>query len=284
VNLDVIVVTHQSAEALTACFAGLPERDRRCFLVVDNASTDGSAEVARAHGARVLRQAQNLGFGRAANLGAEHATASHLCFLNPDCLPTPELFAAARERFREQPDVCLAPDLIEADERVEPGVQPGYSAAKLLHDMLVTNYREGRLAAWLKRRPGFDDRRWHWPHGACFFLARRRFLSLGGFDVRYFLYMEDVDFGRRLCLAGGTIVRLNHALVHRARGGARVSVAYRLWHLDTARVRYALRQHGVAVALAATALAVPGFLAHVVKSLLKSRRPGPRIVADESCS
>ncbi len=268
-ELDVIVVTHQSAAALERCFGGLAVFDRSRFIVVDNASSDGSAEVAREHGARVLVQARNLGFGRAANIGARASTALYLCFLNPDCLPTPELFKAALDRLRAEPTQCLSPNLLEPGGCIVSGRQPGYSVVKLLHDVLITNYRPGRLADTLRRAPGFHVARWYWPHGACFFIARERFLKLGGFDARYFLYMEDVDFGRRLYEAGGSIVALDHRLHHQARHGAHVPNLYRLWHLNIARVRYAAHHHGGLVALTAAALAVPGFLAQVAKNTLR---------------
>jgi GT2 family glycosyltransferase len=277
VELDIIVVAHQSAAALEGCLSGLPELYRQRFIVVDNASTDGSAEVARAQGARVLLQSRNLGFGRAANIGARNSRASHLCFLNPDCLPSPRLFDDAIDRMRAEPDLCLSPDLHEPGGLVVPGRQPGYSVAKLLHDVLITNYRPGRLAEALKRAPGFDEARWFWPHGACFFVSRERFLSLGGFDAGYFLYMEDVDFGKRLYQAGGRIVGLNHSLQHQARRGARVSAPYRLWHLNAARVRYAAKHHGRMAASAAAVLGAPGLLAHAAREALSALRFRPSV-------
>lgn len=265
VELDVIVVAHQSAGALARCFSGVPEAQRHRFIVVDNASTDGSAEIAKAHGARVLQEKRNLGFGRAANTAARRATASHLCFLNPDCRPTAQLFEAILDRLRADPDACLAIDLCEPGGRLVSGRQPGYSAAKLLYDALVTNYRPGRLTALLQRVPSFHDPRWFWAHGACFVIGRERFRNMGGFDARYFLYMEDVDFGRRLYRAGGSVVALHHAVHHQARRGADVSPIYRLWHLNVSRVRYAACHHGLLTAMAVAALSAPGFLAHMVK-------------------
>jgi GT2 family glycosyltransferase len=272
VDLDVIVVTHQSGAALEECMSGLPEEQRRRFIVVDNASTDDSAQIARSHGARVLVQTDNLGFAQAANVGARCATASFLCFLNPDCVPNAALFEAGVERLRADEDLCVAPELHEPGGVVVSGCQPGYSVAKLLHDALQSNYRAAKLAAWLRRLPGFDDVTWTWPHGACFFIGRRQFLRLGGFDTRYFLYMEDVDFGHRLWRAGGRVAALNSSLRHRARQGARISRLQRLGHLDAARIRYAALHHGRAAALTVALLSAPGLVAQAAKQALDGWR------------
>lgn len=275
VDLQIIIVAHQSATALARCLADLPRPYRARCLVVDNASTDGSAAVAERHGARVLAQAHNLGFARAANLGAAAATASHLCFLNPDCRPGAAVFEAALARLRAVPERCLVADLDEPGSATVAGRQPGYSAAKLLHDALVSNYRAGRLAAVLARRASFHDRRWHWPHGACFFIERRQFLALGGFDPRYFLYMEDVDFGLRLHAAGGVVETLAAQVPHAARSGARVSPTWRLWHLNAARVRYAAARHGVGLAIGTALVGAPGLVAHAARELWSRRRAPP---------
>jgi len=274
-DLDVVVVTHQSEAALRDCMGGLPARMRQRIIVVDNASTDGSAAVGRANGARVLLQERNLGFGRAANVGARAATATHLCFLNPDCLPDSELFVAGLERLRAEPNVCAAADLCEPDGVTVAGCQPGYSFLKLLHDALLSNYRGDRLSAAMRRHRGFDDVSWRWPHGACFFVARDRFLRLGGFDESYFLYMEDVDFGRRFCRAGGAVVPLNRSVRHRARSGARIGRVRRLWHLDAARVRYAARHYGLWRTLAVAAVSAPGLLGHAVRQMVSGPRSRP---------
>src|ERR1700730_1207855 len=83
--ISVVIVTHNSEACLGECLdaiAGwLPDSER---LVIDNASTDSTRAVATQRGATVMALPENIGFGRACNLGASHTERAHILFLNPD--------------------------------------------------------------------------------------------------------------------------------------------------------------------------------------------------------
>jgi N-acetylglucosaminyl-diphospho-decaprenol L-rhamnosyltransferase len=93
-SVTAIVVAHDSASVLPACLTALA-REGVAAIVVDNASTDGSADVAARHGARIIAQARNEGFGRAMNAGVA-AAATEFCLLtNPDLTYEPGAVAEA---------------------------------------------------------------------------------------------------------------------------------------------------------------------------------------------
>lgn len=252
---DVIVVTHRSAHVLSACLAALgPLRAR--VVAVDNASDDATRERLAASGVRTIALDANAGYAVAANRGAYATHAPLLCFLNPDCEAGLEVFAAAHAALAGRDDACAVPRIAEPGHVVE-GAQPGYSAVKLLHDVIASNYGEGPLCRWLARRPGFDDRAWSWPHGACLFVPRALFTAAGGFDDRFFLYMEDVDLGRRLAARHARIVQLDAEVRHGGYSGARIPQRRQLALLNRGRVRYAELHHGEAFARLLSALAMP---------------------------
>lgn len=254
-EVDVVVVTHRSAAALPACLATLgPLRER--VLAVDNASDDGTRALLERLGITVLPLDRNVGYAAAANAGARATRAPLLCFLNPDCEADPAVFAAAQDAVAGGDDVCAVPRMLE-EGRVVDGRQPGYSAVKLLWDVLASNYGEGPLCRWLARRPGFDDPTWCWPHGACLFVTRALFEDIGGFDDRFFLYMEDVDLGRRLAARGARIVHLDALVRHGGHAGASVAHQRQLGLLNRGRVRYAELHHGRALARLLSGLAMP---------------------------
>jgi GT2 family glycosyltransferase len=267
-SLSVVVVAYESAAALPACLDALRKIPSLEVVVVDNASTDGGERLARERGATILRNGRNEGFGPAANLGAEASRGEILCFLNPDCLVDADLIEAGVAALAREPGACAVPDLLEGAQIV-PGRQPGYTRVKLLADVLEA----GRLTRWmasaLRSRPGIHDRSWAWPHGACFFVRRDRFLAAGGFDPRYFLYMEDVDFGRRLTAAGGTVVSLGRTVVHAGSGGARIDPDLRQRLLLAGRVLYARERYGPFFAgtlrLLGRLVTGPGTLARAVR-------------------
>ena len=242
-SLGIVIVSYESGETLERCLSGIGPERLASTVVVDNASTDASVDVARAFGARVLRMTENLGFGRAATLGARETAERHLCFLNPDCEPTPEIFEAGLAALDGHPLRCAVPELVQHGGAVLPGRQPGYTRTKLLADMLENHYGR-RSAGWLRSLPFHHNRSWAWPHGACLFIGRSFFEELGGFDAAYFLYMEDVDLGRRIATAGGEVVALEKRLRHPAARGSRVSRHQRRALLDAGRLTYARRVYG----------------------------------------
>jgi N-acetylglucosaminyl-diphospho-decaprenol L-rhamnosyltransferase len=257
VDLAIVIVTHDSNRVIRPCLESIGPSLRNRVTVVDNGSTDGTLATVRRVGIQVLVNDSNQGYGRAANLGATQARAEHLCFMNPDCEATPELFITGVETLLRAPGRCAVPMFDEGGPRLIEGRQPGYTRLKLVEDVLHSNYGDSALCRWLRARPGYHDHSWSWPYGACFFIRRTHFLDLGGFDTRYFLYMEDVDLGRRLCRDGGEVVgfatRVRHALSH----GAHITRRRRQALLNEGRCRYAALQYGRPLAVSLAALVGP---------------------------
>lgn len=254
-DFDVIVVTYRSAPVLSACLGALGPLRRR-VLAVDNASDDATRERLTGYGVATLALDTNAGYAAAANAGVRATRAPLLCFLNPDCEAGPEVFTAAHAALAGTDDACAVPRIVEQG-RVVAGCQPGYSTVKLLWDVLSSNYGEGPVCRWLARRPGFDDQTWSWPHGACLFVPRALFEALGGFDDRFFLYMEDVDLGRRLAARGAHIVHLDAEVRHGGHAGATIAHRRQLDLLNRGRVRYAELHHGRWLARLLSGLAMP---------------------------
>lgn len=256
-DLTIVIVTHNSEGVIRRCLDSIGAPLWSAVRVVDNGSSDGTLDVLHERGIGVLTRAANEGFGRAANRGAQAASTEHLCFLNPDCEVTDGLFEAGVEALRRSPRRCAAPLFDEGSGAVIEGRRPGYTRIKLVDDTLRANYGSPAVCEWLRGRATYHDRRWSWPYGACFFIARRCFLDLGGFDGRFFMYMEDVDLGRRLCATGGEVVSVEAAVRHEPQSGARIDSRRRLALLNAGRVRYASVQYGWAFAGLLTSLAWP---------------------------
>jgi GT2 family glycosyltransferase len=140
----------------------------------------------------VLGDGENLGFAAACNRLAEVATAERVMFLNPDTevhrVPESVLTSSA----------IVAPAILDELGRQQRTFGPERTLAReaairLLHwDSPVTSPKA-------IEEVGFCS-------GACFVVNRRRFLEVGGFDTRYFMYYEDLDFSRRWRAGGGSIV------------------------------------------------------------------------------
>jgi GT2 family glycosyltransferase len=166
-------------------------------IVVDNGSRDGSLEYVRAEhpSVRVLALGANTGFAHAVNEGLRAAGSELVALVNTDVLLAPDWLARMTGALLAHPSAASAACKIlslEDPTRV-------YDAGDVLRRDGVCEQR-GRF--------GRDDGRWDEPgevFGACAGAAlyrRAPVLELGGFDERYFAYLEDVDLALRLRLAG----------------------------------------------------------------------------------
>jgi GT2 family glycosyltransferase/glycosyltransferase involved in cell wall biosynthesis len=206
-SLSLVTVTHDSAPELSAL---LDSVDRHLpglrVIVVDCASHDESVEVAgRRTGVTTIRLDENVGFGRACNLGLEHVASPAAALINPDVeLLDGSLLALAAEALRkDRPPRLLAPRVLNGDGSLQDTAHalPG-SAADLVHALAPPSMVPGRageaVAPWRSGRP----RRVGWAVG-CALVARTDTLrALGPFDESLFLYGEDMELGLRAASAG----------------------------------------------------------------------------------
>ena len=201
---------------LPRCFEAIAAQELQPaeVVVIDDGSSDGSVEYLRAEhpDVRVIALGRNTGFAHAVNRGLEAARTELVALINTDVVLAPDWLArmvAALERDPGAASVaCKMLDLRDP-RRV-------YDAGDVLR-------RDG--ACEQRGRFGRDDGRWNEPgevFGACAGAAvyrRAAVLELGGFDERYFAYIEDVDLALRLRLAGWRC-RYEPAVALHAGGGS----------------------------------------------------------------
>ena len=193
----VIVVNYEGRGRLGACLDGLRGQSERSFevIVIDNASSDGSWDEAEGREeVTLVRNYDNVGFGRACNQGAELARGDVLAFLNFDSVPEPEWLGSLLAVLDSASDIGAVQGLVIcADGSVN-------TAGNRLHFLGFS---------WAPRDPVAGD-----PagseiavaSGASCALRRDVFLGLGGFWPAFFLYCEDTDLSWRVRLAGLRIV------------------------------------------------------------------------------
>lgn len=197
--VSVVIPNWNGRAWLPRCLEGLQNQDAPALevIVVDNGSDDGSLEYlssAFAH-VRVIPLGRNTGFAHAANRGVDAARGEFVALVNTDVVLAPDWLmrmAAALGRHAEAAAVACKMLALDEPARI-------YDAGDVLR-------RDG--ACEQRGRFAFDDGRWDEPgevFGACAGAAlyrRAAMLSVGGFDERYFAYLEDVDLALRLRLAG----------------------------------------------------------------------------------
>ena len=238
--VSAVVVTYRSAACIPDCVRALRLSGVSHIVVVDNASDDDSADIAERLGCDVVRLPRNHGFAVAANAGARLCRTPTIAFVSPDCIVDVATVRQGATLCAGSTPTCAVPDFLDLDGTVTPGVQGGYTRRGL-----VATVRADRTGIPVSARPeARTNRSWNWPLGACLFVGRRAFLSAGGFDEGYFLYMEDVDFGRRWCEMGGVVLGTETIVEHAGQMGSDVPSVDRVRLLNRARRRFALECFG----------------------------------------
>lgn len=191
-------------------------------VVVDNASTDGSAEACAGHASvRLIRNATNVGFGAAANQGmAACPQAEPVLLLNPDC----EITAGALEHLHAElathptcgiaaPRVLDKDGTIQGNVRGDPTMLTGLFGRTSLLTRLLPQTSAARRNVQTGDGRETESRSVDWVSGACMLLRRTAFDEVGGFDERYFLYWEDADLCRRVRGRGHSVRFVPSAVV-----------------------------------------------------------------------
>jgi N-acetylglucosaminyl-diphospho-decaprenol L-rhamnosyltransferase len=223
--LRVVVVTYSPGPALADFLSSLRAATSGAYDVVlaDNGSDDGAPEAAAGPGVRLLPTGGNLGYGRAANLGASGATGEWLVVANPDVVWSPgsldELLAAAARWPRAG---CLGPAIRTPDDRLYPSARAFPSLGRGIgHAVFGWWWPANPWTRSYRAETGSPvEGTTGWLSGSCMLLRREAFEAVAGFDPAYFMYCEDMDLCRRLAEAGWANVYVPSAVVTHLGGHA----------------------------------------------------------------
>ena len=216
-RVSIVIVTYNSADVLADALASLDLHAPGCAaFVVDNASVDGSVEVARAPFVTVIRAEGNEGFSKANNRALRVVDTEFALILNPDARLTsstvPELMA---EADRRPETAALGPKTVFADGRPQVSFGPDLSLlAEYRQRKLVKGVKAGDVSAIAQFDAATREQRdVDWISGSCMLLRMSAARAVGFFDERYFLYEEDADLCLRLRQAGGRVRFVPKAVV-----------------------------------------------------------------------
>ena len=221
-------------------------------VVVDNASSDGSADVVAdfAPHARLVRNVENVGFARAVNQGLAATSAPLVLIMNPDCRLVAGAFVALRKGLDESPSCAAAgprilnPDgSVQGSARGDPDMFTGLFGRttllrRVLPDLAVS---KRNVIGDPSAADGRSSMAVDWVSGACLLARRAALLQVHGFDERYFLYWEDADLCRRLRADGYQVRYVPGATaIHRVGHSSRTAraAAIRAFH-ESAYLYYA---------------------------------------------
>ena len=210
-SVAVIIVNYNSGALLSRCLKSMSDQTLCAdeLVVVDNASTDAESQsvLASVTTATVIKSETNLGYGGAINLAVRKIdTTDYIVCLNPDAFPEPNWLEAMVNAADNHPNYgSFASLMLRADD-----ITVVDGAGDNLHFTGIPWRRlhQRALNDGLQTEPVFS---------ACAGAALYRtslFIQFGGFDDVYFMYVEDIDLGFRLQLAGHPCLFVRDAIVH----------------------------------------------------------------------
>ena len=295
-----VIVSYNVAPLLHECLASIAEAAEAGgitvhVVVIDNASSDHSIEVARANRTTtVVANTRNVGFGLACNQGIAIARAigsEHVLFLNPDARLAPDALAALRNALETSPRHAIAgPDLRFPDGRPQPSRRRFPNLATLLVESTPLQWRGGGIdgsPGWPLIEPVI--RRYQcadladvsgtvdWISGACLLIRVTALADVGGFDPAFFLYFEETDLAHRLRKSGWTCTYTPEARVfHHRSQSADQNIGARDRHYYASKMTYAARTLGTPLATLVRAEHVVLFGVEALWQSFRGNRAGAR--------
>ncbi|MGH9042758.1 MAG: glycosyltransferase family 2 protein [Acidimicrobiia bacterium] len=229
-----VIVNYNAGPALLGCVESVLGEAPAEIVVVDNDSSDGSVEALRRSfpEVAVVDSGGNLGYARAANLGIAATRAPVVAVLNPDTVLRPGAAKAMTARLDAEGDVAaLGPMLLNSDGTVYPSartVPPVTDAVG--HGLLYFVWGDNPFTRRYRQADADPQvpRDVDWVSGAAVWLRRSALDAVGGWDERYFMYVEDVDLCWRLRRAGWRIGYEPGATVEHLLGVSTAGVPYRM--------------------------------------------------------
>jgi GT2 family glycosyltransferase len=284
--VHIVIVNWNTGDYLRQCLQSIVSADRddvnvQRVTVVDNASTDGSAADLDDLGLplEVAHNSTNIGFAAACNQGAAGSEADYLLFLNPDTRLFADTLAVVTGFMDSEQAAQIG---ICGVQVLEPGGGPAISCARFptLRVLFGKMTRLDRVAPRLfpshhltpaeTRHSRVVDQ----VIGAFFLVRRELFTRLDGFDTRYFIYYEEVDFARRALQHGFRSYFLKQArILHAANVSSEQVRDVRLYHSLRSRLIYARRYwprwQAILLAVLTFGVELP---ARITMALLRRRR------------
>ncbi len=228
--LSIIILNYQTKNLVKQCLKNIVNLNLSLaheIIVVDNNSQDGLKEMLAENfpSIKFIQTGENRGMGAGNNAGIKVAQGQYVLILNPDVVVLPGAienliqFIDTREKIG-----CVAPQLLNPNRTFQPS---SYRFPEFFIPLFIRTglrkFGENKVKEYFMSEASQElAHQIDWARGSALLLRREVFDKIGGFDERFFMYLEDVDLCRRLWQAG-----------------------YEIWYLPTAKmIHYYFRESG----------------------------------------
>ena len=249
-DISVIIVSYNCLDSLKACIESLEgqQRVRLEMVVIDNDSSDGTAPFLEKRSLKHILSQKNLGFGAAVNRAAERAEGKFLFILNPDTIVPPLTLFKLLEYAGQDPQAgIVAPLLLRPDGRQQ------LSARRMPRRRDIMLGRGSPLhlfglvaedAAGYIINSGDDPMEVPAVSAGAILIEAALFRKLGGFDERFFLYMEDLDLCKRISRVNKkTVILPSVSVIHVWRQSSRQRPYFSSYHHHLSVYKYFVKHY-----------------------------------------
>jgi N-acetylglucosaminyl-diphospho-decaprenol L-rhamnosyltransferase len=254
VDVSVCIANWNCADLLRRCLRSLfenPQGVRFEVVVVDNASTDGAAEVVAAEFPHVtlIRNAENRGFAAASNQAAARSAGRYLFFLNNDTEVPPDTLRRLLDHATADAAAGMfGPRLREPNGAVQISYRRRPTVAALLHKVSLVRWTGLFRDAYKEYRRGSFQADGVRPvevlMGPAVFVAREVFEAAGRWDERYRFGVEDIDLSTQVGRTRAVVYAGDVEVVHHGRASSRENVGFVAPSVATGYVQF-FRKSGV---------------------------------------
>lgn len=228
----VIIVTYNHANYMVKCLNSIYSQGPVEIVIVDNNSTDETTEIIENNfqSVKLIKNTENLGFSQGVNCGVSHSTRDNIMVLNPDTWTEKNSILNLLEPLINQENIVTVPKVLIYDGSVINTIGntqhvTGLSFTRYFGEN-PENHQQSNFITGLS--------------GVCFAMRRNDYLKLGGFDRKFFIYMEDVEMSWKINSNGFQILYVPNSIIYH---DYELNVtARKLYHLEKGRY-YILRKY-----------------------------------------
>ncbi len=281
VTLDIVIVNWNSGRQLLDCLNSMADCAKDSFqlnkvIIVDNASTDNSLAGITSINLpiTIINNLENKGFAYGCNQGGRGSQSDFILFLNPDTRLYQDSLSQPLNFFQNPVNDkigIVGVQLIDEENKVARSCARFPKSKTYIMKML--GLQKLSLSHFMTEWDHMNNQEVDQIMGAFFLVRRTLYDALNGFDERFFVYMEEVDFSLRAKKLGFSSYFLAEAKIFHAGGGTSRQVkAKRLFYSLQSRILYAYKnfsQRSAFLLMITTVLLEP--ISRCGKALLKGQ-------------
>lgn len=203
VELSVIIVNYNGLKYLKECFDSLLDKFKNIsfeIIVIDNNSSDGSCAYIKKHYSNIvlIESKDNLGFGKGNNEAVKKARGNYLLLINNDTIVLDKLEPVLDFLKADYKIGVIGINMLDSDRNYIPAAGNFPNPRNMFQlKRLLDKGKEFKTGHFSKQSYEVD-----WLGGAFLLLPKKVYLEIDGFDKDYFMYVEDVDFCKKIADKG----------------------------------------------------------------------------------